>query len=232
MNVLKPSVAGLCLTALAMAATPAAAQTSCAASPEAAVRCFVNNAVKAGLLNLPAGITLAKYRAYGISVSNIVQAPDTLMFVLGTMCAVSDALPATNADGATENQEARDAAIDAIVDAGLNAGLASLPPNTTANQLKQFARDVAAAMTASPGVQIAPGALLRLLDAMVVKATSGDTVDWNKVSADISSTVDGLVTAGLLKLPEGLPVDNVKQFANDLALAIQNYKTATGKTQL
>ncbi len=232
MNVRKPKVAGLCLALLGLAAIPTRAQTSCTASPDAAVQCFVKNAVKAGLVDLPAGMTLSKYKAYGVSVSNIVQSPETLMFVLGTMCAVADALPPTNADGTTENRDARDAAINAILDAGLNAGLAPLPPETTSDQLKRFARDVAATMTQSTGVQIAPGALLRLLDSMVVKATSGATVNWNKVSDDISSTVDGLVTAGLLKLPEGLPVDNVKQFANDLALAIQNYKIATGKTEL
>ncbi len=86
---------------------------------------------------------------------------------------------------------------------------------------------------ANAGVTISPGALLRFLDSYIVTATAADgTVVWPNVQASISSFVDGLVNSGLVKLPADLTPDNVKSFAYDVALAIQDYKDATGKIQL
>jgi hypothetical protein len=213
---------------------PARSQTTgCTASPDAAVMCFVKNAVSAGLTTLPAGMTLRQYKAYGVSVSNMVQTPLTLVFLLGTMGAAADALPAVNADGVTPNQAAQDAAIGAIMDAALRDGLIALPAGTTADQLKLFAHSICGAMAQYGGVSIAPGSLLRFLDSYLVNATMADgTVDWNKVRTNISTLVDSLVASGLLKLPAGGSADNVKQFASDVAVIIHDYKVATGKTTL
>src|SRR5712692_4739813 len=224
-----------CLCLFLAASVPAQGQTTttCTASPDAAVRCFVRNAVYAGMASVPAGMTLTQYKAYGVSVSNIVQNPPTLVFVLGMMGAVSDALPGINADGGTPNAAAQDAAISAIIDAALNDGLIALPAETTADQLKMFAHDVCGAMAANAGVTISPGALLRFLDSYLVTAMAADgTVVWPQVQAGISSFVDGLVNSGLVNLPAGLTSDNVKSFAYDVTLAIQGYKDTTGRIQL
>ena len=218
---------------LAAALTSPAQATICNSSPDAAVYCFVRNAVSSGLVSLPPGMTLAQFKAYGVAVSNIVQSPSTLVFLLGAMGAVADALPPTNADGVTPNQAAQDAAVNAIIDAALRDGLISLPPETTADQLKMFAHGISGAMAQNAGVSLAPGALLRLLDAYLLDATTADgTVDWNKVKTSTASLVDGFVGGGLLKLPAGSTADNVKQFAYDVVLAIYDYKLATGKAKL
>ena len=219
---------------LLTAALPLRAQTTgCTASPDAAVRCFVRNAVYTGLVSLPPGMTLTDYKTYGVAVSNIMQTPSTLVFLLGTMGAVADALPPSNADGVTPNQDAQDAAVSAIIDAALNDGLISLPPGATADQLKMFARDIGSAMAQNDGVSIAPAAFLRLLDSYLLNATQADgTVDWGRVQSSVSGLVDGLVASGLLKLPAGASADNVKQFAYDVAVAIRDYKLATGKITL
>ncbi len=219
---------------LLTAALPLRAQTTgCTASPDAAVRCFARNAVYTGLVSLPPGMTLTAYKAYGVAVSNIIQTRSTLVFLLGTMGAVADALPPSDADGVTLNQAAQDAAVSAIIDAALNDGLISLPPGATADQLKMFARDIGSAMAQNDGVSIAPGAFLRLLDAYLLKATQADgTLDWSQVQSSISGLVDGLVASGLLRLPAGASGDNVKQFAYHVAVAIGDYKMATGKITL
>ncbi len=123
--------------------------------------------------------------------------------------------------------------MDAIVDAALNDGLIPLPANTTVDQLKMFARDVGSVMAQNNGIGVAPGVLLRVLDSYLFNATQADgTIDWNLVQTNLSSLVDGLVGGGLVKLPDGVLPDNVKQFAFDLAVAINNYKLATGRTSL
>ncbi len=223
-----------CVSVLLLAALPARAQkTGCNASPDAAVQCFVRNGVNSGLARVPAGMSMADFRAYGVSVSKIVQTPPTLVFVLGTMAAVADALPATSANSSAPNQAAQDAAVDAIVDAGLKAGLIALPENTTAEQLKMFAHSVCAAMDQYHGAAVAPGAMLRFLDSYVMSATSaGGMVNWSKVQASISNFIDSLVSSHLLTIPAGSSAGAAKQFANDVAVAIHNYKTATGKTAL
>ena len=223
-------LASLCLL---LAATQAVqAQTACNADPAAAVQCFVKNAVNSGLATLPPGMTLSQYKAYGVAVSNIVQTPPTLVFLLGAMGAVSDALPPVNADG-SPNQAAQDAAVNAMIDAALRDGLITLPPNTTVDRLKMFAHDVCMAMMQNNGVSVSPGAILRFLDSFLVSATLSDgTIDWNKVNASVSSLVDGLTSSGLLKLPAGATASSAKQFAMDVAKIIQDYKAATRKARL
>ncbi len=218
---------------LLTAALPLRAQTGCTASPDAAVRCFARNAVYTGLVNVPAGMTLTDYKNYGVAVSKIIQTPSTLVFLLGTMGAVADALPPSNADGVTPNQAAQDAAVSAIIDAALNDGLIPLPLGATADQLKMFARDISSAMAQNDGVSFAPGAFLRLLDAYLLNATQADgNVDWSQVATNVSGLVDALVASGMLKLPAGASADNLKQFAYDVVVAIGDYKLATGKISL
>ncbi len=222
-----------CVGMLLLAALPARAQvTWCSSSPDAAVRCFVRNAVTSGLASVPSGMTMTDFKAYGVSVSNIVQTPPALVFLLGTMSAVADALPPTNADGSAD-QAAQDAAVSAIVDAGLKAGLISLPANTTSDQLKMFARNVSGTMGQYNGAAVSPGALLRFLDFYVISATSADgTVNWGNVQVSISSVVDSLLSSHLLTLPAGVSSDSVKQFTNDLSVAVHDYRMATAKAAL
>jgi hypothetical protein len=209
------------------------ADNKCADSPDAAVKCFVKNAVKSGLAAKPQGMTMSQYKAYGVSVSRIVQTPPTLVFLLGTMGAAADALPPVNADGVTPNAAAQEHAVGAIVDAALKAAFISLPQGSKRVHLKMFALSVADTMGQNTGVTISPGALLRLLDSYLVGARSADgAVDWATVQTQINSLVDGLAQSGLLRLPNGVSSDGVKQFANDVAVAIDAYKAATMRSRL
>ncbi len=234
MNRKKQGLLWGCLGLLLAVPVPSRAQTTgCNASPDAAVKCFVRNAVNTGLTTLPAGMTMTQYKAYGVSVSNIVQTPPTLVFLLGTMGAAADALPPHNADGVTPNPAAQDAAVGAIVHAALLHRLIALPEDTTADQLKIFAQSICGVMGQYGGVSVAPGFLLRFLDSYVVNATTADgRVDWNKVRVHISNLVNGLVSSGLLKLHAGASAHNVKEFASDIAVIIHDYKAATGRTKL
>jgi len=223
----------VCLSVLLAAPAARGQTTACSATPEAAVQCFVINAVNSRLASLPPNMTLSQFQAYGVSVSNILQSPSTLIFLLGTMGAAADALPPVNADGLTPNQAAQDAAVSAIVDAGLRNGLISLPDSTSADQLKLFARQICAALGQAEGVTFSSGTLLRFLDSYVVNATRADgSMDWTGVRSKISSLVDSLVASGLLKLPDGISAASVKQFAYDVAVAIHDYKLATGRATL
>ena len=209
------------------------AQDKCIVSPDAAVKCFARNAVRSGLTTMPPGMTMSQYKAYGVSVSHIVRTPPTLVFLLGTMGAAADALPPVNADGGTPNTAAQERAVGAIVDAALKTGFISLPQGSTPVHLKMFALSVADTMGQNTGVTISPGALLRLLDSYLVGARSANgAVDWANVRAQIHGLVDGLVQSGLLRLPNGVSSDGVKQFANDVAVAIDAYKAATMRSRL
>jgi len=215
---------------LALAAQ-AGAQTKCNSSQDAAVQCFVANATNTGLATLPPGQTLTQFKAYGVAVSNIIQTPKTVVFVLGIAGAAVDALPPRNADG-TPNQAAQDGAVNAIVDAALTDGLVSLPASTTSDQLKQFAREITVAMDQNAGPTLAVGSVLRLVDSIINSATSGGTVDWAQVSANLSTLINGFVAAGLLKIPATASLASINQFSNSAAQAIYNYKIATGKATL
>jgi hypothetical protein len=217
---------------LCLGAASQALASGCDSSPEAAVRCFVRNAVHAGLASPPPGMSMAQFRSYGVSVANIVQTPNTAVFLMGAVAAVSDAMPPANADG-TANQAAQDAAVDAIVDAALQDGLLVLPEGTTEDQLKQFARSVAGSVDSYSGVNLSAGMLLRFLDAYLAGATASDgSVDWDSLQGKIASFVDGLNQNGLLRLPAGTSAEDVAQFAVDVAGAIQKYKSATGRNKL
>ena len=209
------------------------AQDRCTATPDAAVQCFVRNAVNSGLTTMPPGMSMAQYKAYGVSVSHIVQTPPTLVFLLGMMGAAADALPPVNADGQRLNTVAQERAVGAIVDAARKAGFISVPPGSTPEHLKLFALSVAGTMGQNTGVTISPGAMLRLLDSYLLAARSANgAVDWAKVQTQINNLVDGMLQSGLLRLPQGVSGTSVKQFAYDVAVAIDAYKSATIRDRL
>jgi hypothetical protein len=133
-------LAGVCLLGVS-AAPPLRAQGGCASAPDAAVQCFVGNAVRTNLVTLQYGMTMTQFKAYGVSVSKIVQEQPTALAVVGLASAVADALPPTNANGSA-NPAAQTTAIDAIVDAGLADNILILPAETTAQDLKWFSLDL------------------------------------------------------------------------------------------
>jgi hypothetical protein len=65
----------------------------CNSSQTTVVRCFVKNAVNAGLATLPPGMTLTQFQGYGVSVSTIVQNSTMVVFLFGVTAAAADALP-------------------------------------------------------------------------------------------------------------------------------------------
>jgi hypothetical protein len=210
---------------------PGSAQ-SCTGNQDEAVDCFIKNAVSTRLLVIPSGMSLTQYKSYGVAVSKVLQTPSAAVFLLGMTGAIADAMPPTNANG-TANQAAQDAFVNTIITAGLRDGIITLPAETTSAQLQLFARELTAAMTSNGGVTISPGAFLRVLDVYVVAATPlSGPVNWLQVTTNINILVSGLQTAGLIRLPAGLTISNVEQFAFDTANAIEAYKLATGKAHL
>ena len=151
-------LAGVCLL-LVSAAPPLRAQGGCASAPDAAVQCFVGNAVRSNLVTVQYGMTMSQFKAYGVSVSKIVQQQPTALAVVGLASAVADALPPTNADGSA-NAAAQTAAVDSIVDAGLADDLLTLPAETTSQDLKWFSLDLVSAMNANNGILLSPGTML------------------------------------------------------------------------
>jgi hypothetical protein len=223
---------GLVLVGLMMSLPGNARADQCTSSQDAAVQCFAKNALSTSLLVVPPGMSTATYRSFVVAVSHTLQDPTTTVFLLGMAGAVADALPPSNADGSA-NQAAQDAAMNAIVDAGLKDGMFVLPAETTSDNLKLMARYIAGAMGQNSGVTVSPGTVFRILNSYIVAATSSTgTVDWLQATTNISKMVDGLISAGLLKLPAGISAGNVKQFAVDVASAIYQYTQATQKSTL
>lgn len=222
---------------LLSSAAPAAAQkrlrTNCDASQDNAVKCFVQHAVKTGLLSRPADLNSTDFAAYGVSVSKVVQTPDAMVFLLGTMAAVADTMPPLNSDGSTLNQSAQDGAVRAIVDSALRTGLITLPGGASLDQVLRLARDLVSSLAEYKGVTLKPGMAMRFLDSILVAGTaSGGSVDWMKVEGSIAALVDSLAAAGVLALPPHLTTGHVKQFALDVTGVIYNYKLATQRSRL
>src|SRR5260370_24190572 len=116
MNVPRALLVGVCLATASVA--PIAHAQSCASGQDAAVECFVGNAVRTNLISLQYGMSMSQFKQYGVSVSKIVQAQPTSLVVVGLASAVADALPPTNADGSA-NPTAQNTAMNSIVDAGI-----------------------------------------------------------------------------------------------------------------
>jgi hypothetical protein len=72
---------------------------NCTASSDAAVQCFVANAVTTGLTQPRYGMTLAQFQAYGVAVTKILQTDQTYLGLVGLCSEIAAALPPTNAEG-------------------------------------------------------------------------------------------------------------------------------------
>ena len=230
MNLKNIVLAGVCLL-LVSAAPPLRAQSGCASAPDAAVQCFVANAVHSNLVNLQYGMTMSKFKAYGVSVSKIVQQQPTALAVVGLASAVADALPPTNSDGSV-NAAAQTAAVNSIVDAAIADDIITVPAEATSQDLKWFSLDLVSAMNTNNGILLSPGTMLRVVDSFVVTATTSGTVNWTQANSGIATMITNLATAGLLKLPATITTAQAIQFAQSLAQVTHTYRTATGRTSL
>jgi len=222
----------VCLCAMS-ATRPAAveAQSNCTASQNAAVECFVGNAVKTNLLALHFGMTMAQFKSYGVSVSKILQDQETYLVLLGATSAVADAMPATNASGSA-NTAAQDAALASIVSAAVANGLITIPANSTQQDLVWFSEDLVTAMGTSNALMLSPGTMLRVIDSYVVSNTSSGAVNWTQVNLSLASLISSLSSSGLLKMPHGVTLVQAQAFAQSLAQTIYTYRVATGRTTL
>ncbi|MGB8801094.1 MAG: hypothetical protein WCC97_10425 [Candidatus Acidiferrales bacterium] len=223
-------LAGVCML-LVSAAPPLRAQGGCASAPDAAVQCFVGNAVRTNLVTLQYGMTMSQFKAYGVSVSKIVQQQPTALAVVGLSSAVADALPPTNANGSA-NQAAQTAAIDSIVDAAIANNVLTLPAETNSQDLKWFSLDLVSAMNTNNGILLSPGTFLRVIDSYVVTATASGTVNWTQANSGIAAMITNFASAGLLKLPATITTAQAIQFAQSLAQVTSTYRTATGRASL
>ncbi len=221
---------GVCLVVVS-APSPLHAQGGCASAPDAAVQCFVGNAVRTNLVTLQYGMTMTQFKAYGVSVSKIVQEQPTALAVVGLASAVADALPPTNANG-TANQAAQTTAIDAIVDAGLANNILILPAETTSQDLKWFSLDLVNVMNTNNGILLSPGTMLRVIDSYVVTANVNGQINWTQANTGIATMITNFASAGLLKLPATITTAQAIQFAEALAQITYSYKAATGRTTL
>lgn len=226
------SVCAAISAAMALA-RPAAGQTNCTASANAAVECFVANAVTTKLTKPRYGMSLAQFKTYGVAVSQILQTHHTYLVLTGLASAIADAMPPTNADGSA-NQSAQDIAVSQIVDAATTAKFAPAPSGANVQDLQWFTLDLVTAMNDNDGVMqmLTPGVGLRVIDSYVVTATSGGNVNWAQADSKIDIAINNLITSGLLKVPAGMTVIEVKSFANSIARAIYAYKVATSRTAL
>src|SRR5580658_9567272 len=91
MNAGKLFLAVVLLFGAALTARPALSQTNCTASQQAAVECFVANAVTTSLTKPRYGMTLAQFESYGVAVSQILQTHHTYLVLVGVSSAVADA---------------------------------------------------------------------------------------------------------------------------------------------
>jgi hypothetical protein len=203
----------------------------CASGQDAAVECFVGNAVRTNLVTIQSGMTMSQFKQYGVSVSKIVQAQPTSIEAVALASAVADALPPTNANG-TANLAAQSAAMNAIVDAGIANGFFTLPAETNAQDLKWFSLDLVRVMNVNNGILMSPGAMLRAIDSYVVTSTTNGTVNWTEANAGIATMMSNLASAGLLKLPATITPAEATQFAQALAQITYTYRTATGRSAL
>jgi len=206
---------------------------SCTSSQQAAVECFVANAVATDLTKPRYGMTLAQFESYGVAVSQILQTHQTYLVLVGVSSAAADAMPPTNANGSA-NLLAQQQAISEIIAAASTAGLVPIPPQTTLHEMQWFALDVSGAMNDNDGVLqlLTPGVALRMIDSYVVTATSGTEVNWTEVETNLTNAVNTFVKSGLIKNPAGMTAAKVATFANAIAHVIYSYKVATGRKAL
>jgi hypothetical protein len=213
---------------------PAFAQAqNCTASQQAAVQCFVANAVATDLTQPRYGMTLAQFEAYGVAVSHILQTHHTYLMLVGTSSAIADAMPPTNASGSA-NQGAQDLVVTQIVSAAVSNGMANITPATTLQDLQWFSLDITGAMNDNNGIMamLTPGVSLRIIDSYVVTGTANGTVNWTTVDASLSAAVDNFIASGMMKIPAPMTTAQLKAFITALAHVIYDYKVSTGRTTL
>jgi hypothetical protein len=203
----------------------------CTSGQDAAVECFVGNAVRTNLVGVQFGMTMPQFKEYGVSVSKIVQSQPTSLAIVGLASAVADALPPKNADG-TANLAAQSTAMNSIVDAGVAHGFLTLPAETSAQDLKWFSLDLVRVMNVNNGIVLSPGTMLRVIDSYVVSATTNGTVNWTQTNSGIATMMSSLASAGFLKLPPTITPAQATQFAQALAQITYSYRTTTGRSTL
>jgi hypothetical protein len=232
MIIRKSLLVGVSLAAASVATVlPAAHAQSCASGQNAAVECFVGNAVRTNLITLQYGMTMAQFKQYGVSVSKIVQTQPTSLAVVALASAVADALPPTNSDGSA-NSAAQTAAMNSIVDAGIASNFITVPADTDSQDLKWFSLDLVSAMNTNNGILLSPGTMLRVIDSYVVSNTTSGTVNWTQANSGIATMISNLASSGLLKLPASITTAQATQFAQSLAQITYTYRTATGRASL
>jgi hypothetical protein len=235
MQIRKSVVAGIFLVlAIAAVSYPAAAQaTNCTSSQQAAVRCFVSNAVTTKLTTPRYGMTLAQFEAYGVAVNNILQVPNTYLMLVGASSAIADAMPPTNANGSA-NPEAQSHAVAEIVRAAVSNQMAKTSTGATLQDLEWFCLDVTDAMNENNGLMgmLTPGVSLRIIDSYIVTGTTNGTVNWTVVDNSLSTVVDNFISSGMMKVPPGISAVELKAFVDSLAHAIEDYKVATARKSL
>jgi hypothetical protein len=206
---------------------------ACDSSPEAAVDCFVVNAVKTGLADVPEGMTMDEFRAWGVSVAGMLSQPGASVLAFGLASAVAEAMPPVSLNGVDSDASAQTAAVDAIVKSAIASRMLVLPEDVSGADAARLVRRMAESFSGYNGPSLNSGTVLRVLDAIVVDATdSTGHADWSKVNANIAKLVDSLIAIGLLTVPAGTTAGEIKLFAQDTALAIYNYKLATGQPRL
>jgi hypothetical protein len=231
-SVKKTVLLGAFLGAAALAAPSVYAQ-NCTLSKQAAIECFVANAVATKITAPRYGMTLPEFKSYGVAVSEILQTNHTYLVLIGISSAIADAMPPKNLDGST-NQSAQDLAVSQIVDAVIAGGFAPLPSGVTAQQLRWFTLDLVNAMNDNGGMMqmLTPGVGLRIVDSYVVTGTSGGSVNWPLVDASLTSAVQSFISSGLMKIPAGHTPAQVETFVNSVAQAIYAYKVSTNRAAL
>jgi hypothetical protein len=236
MNICKSLFVGVFLLGATLTAPRAHAQTTpknCTANQQAAVECFVANAVTTNLAEPRHGMTLAQFEAYGFAVSRILQTHSTYLVLVGLSSAVADAMPPVNADG-TANPTAQTDAIMQAVSAASSDGITPPPSGVSLLDLQHFALDVASAMNDNQGALelLTPGISLRIIDSYIITATTNGQVSWTDVDAKLSTAVSNFISSGLMKVPPGMTRAQVTSFAESLAQIIHTYKVATRRTAL
>lgn len=229
MNARRALLVGVCLATSSVA--PAVHAQGCASGQDAAVECFVGNAVRTNLISLQYGMSMSQFKQYGVSVSKIIQTQPTSLVVVGLASAVADALPPTNADGSA-NQTAQDTAMNSIVDAGIANNFLAVPAETNSQDVKWFSLDLVHAMNVDNGILLSPGTMLRVIDSYVVSSTANGTVNWTQANSGVAAMITNLSSSGLLKLPTAITTAQAIQFAQSLAQITYAYRTATGRSTL
>jgi hypothetical protein len=163
-NVESGLMVGVCLAAATLA--PIAGAQQCTSGPDAAVECFVGNAVRTNLVSLQYGMTISQFEEYGVSygiASNFLtlreetNSQDLKWFLLdvrvmnvnngillspGSMLRVIDSYVVTSTTGATVNWTQANSGIATMINGLATSGLLKLPAEITTAQAVQFAQSL------------------------------------------------------------------------------------------